>query len=182
MTTTSKNPLDKVAFGGRTTDRKTAAALSVVEKRLGYNLTLAQGSYNPGGVGASGGTHDRGGVVDLAPFDHVNKVRELRKVGFAAWYRPAIKGLWGAHIHAVLMNHQDLSPSAANQVVAYRAGKDGLKGNRDDPNNFRPNVQPFSYAAWVADGNKRERISNLKARRARLLDQISATRARITYK
>ncbi len=34
----------------------------------------------------------------------------LRSIGFAAWYRPAITGLWGAHIHAVLIDHGKLSP------------------------------------------------------------------------
>ncbi len=56
---------------------------------------ITQGSYNPGGVTASFGTHDGGGAVDLAVIDlHTgtvmrseipNAIRALRIAGFAAW-------------------------------------------------------------------------------------------------
>ena len=129
-------PFEKTVFGDtnpKTVDWLTRAALEEVERRLGYPLTVVQGSYNAGGVAVSAGTHDGGGVVDLLAWDARNKVRVLRAVGFAAWYRPAVRGLWGEHIHAVLVDHGRLSSSAANQVVAYRAGRDGLKSNRVDP-------------------------------------------------
>jgi GH25 family lysozyme M1 (1,4-beta-N-acetylmuramidase) len=126
-------------------DWLTRAALEEAERRLGYRLTVVQGSYNNGRVKASGPTHDGGGVVDLLAWDWKHKVRVLREIGFAAWYRPTRPGLWGAHIHAVLIGHPRLDPSAAAQVVAYRAGRDGLKGGRVD--DFpRPNPIPvFSY-------------------------------------
>ena len=126
-------------------DWKTRAALEEAERRLGYRLTVVQGSYNAGGVSASAGTHDNGGVVDLLAWDWRRKVRVLRAIGFAAWYRPAIKGLWGAHIHAVLIDHGRLAASAARQVAAYRNGRDGLAGNRVDPF-WRPDPIPvFKY-------------------------------------
>jgi GH25 family lysozyme M1 (1,4-beta-N-acetylmuramidase) len=126
-------------------DWKTRAALEEAERRLGYRLTVVQGSYNNGKVKASGPTHDGGGVVDLLAWDWRRKVAVLREIGFAAWYRPTRPGLWGAHIHAILIEHGRLDPSAAAQVVAYRAGRDGLKGSRAD--DFpRPNPIPvFSY-------------------------------------
>jgi hypothetical protein len=127
-------PYDKTTYDGNTVDWLTRAALEATAKRLGYadGLTITQGSYNAGGVAASSGTHDGGGVVDLAPFDHVAKVRELRRTGFAAWYRPAIPGLWPAHIHAVLIGNAKLAPSARRQVSAYLARRDGLAGNGPD--------------------------------------------------
>lgn len=125
-------PYDLTTHDGRRVDWLTHAALTAVEQRLGYDLTVTQGSYNAGGVSASAGTHDGGGVVDLAAWDHVRKVRELRRVGFAAWYRPAITGLWPAHIHAVLIGNAKLAPSARAQVAAYLAGRDGLAGNGPD--------------------------------------------------
>lgn len=125
-------PYDLTTHDGRRVDWLTHAALSTAEQRLGYDLTITQGSYNAGAVSASAGTHDGGGVVDLAPYDHVRKVRELRRVGFAAWYRPAIPGLWPAHIHAVLIGNRKLAPSARAQVSAYLAGRDGLAGNGPD--------------------------------------------------
>ena len=106
---------------------------------------VVQGSYNHGGVSASAGTHDGGGVVDLLAWDWQRKVRALRTVGFAAWYRPPVRGLWGAHIHAVLIDHGKLAPSAARQVIAYRNGRDGLRSNLPD-RFWRPSPIPvFQY-------------------------------------
>ncbi|CUR59406.1 putative Lysozyme [metagenome] len=146
-------------------DWKTRAALEEAERRLDYRLTVVQGSYNNGRVKASGPTHDGGGVVDLLAWDWRRKVTVLREIGFAAWYRPARPGLWGAHIHAVLIEHGRLDASAAAQVVAYRAGRDGLKGGRSD--DFpRPSPIPvFSYPpaapdpTMPADGEARRRAS-----------------------
>jgi GH25 family lysozyme M1 (1,4-beta-N-acetylmuramidase) len=128
-------PFALTEFGDRNPKRvdwKTRAALEEAERRLGYRLTVVQGSYNNGKVKASGPTHDGGGVVDLLAWDWRRKVRVLREVGFAAWHRTERPGLWGEHIHAVLIEHGRLDPSAAAQVVSYRAGRDGLKGNRVD--------------------------------------------------
>lgn len=140
---------DKTTHGGKTVDKWTKAALQAAEAKLGYDLTVVQGSYNKG-VGASAGTHDGGGVVDLLAWDHVRKVRALREVGFAAWYRPTIKGLWNEHIHAVLIGNEKAADSAKRQVVAYRAHRDGLAGNKADPT-WHPNPIPtFAYPPKVA--------------------------------
>lgn len=148
-------PFELTTFGDQTpkkVDWKTRAALEVAERRLGYPLTVVQGSYNAGGVSQSAGTHDGGGVVDLLAWDWQRKVRVLRSIGFAAWYRPAIKGLWGAHIHAVMIDHGRLSASAAQQVAAYRGGRDGLKSNLVDTF-WRPSPIPvFDYRPKPAAG------------------------------
>ena len=124
---------ERVTFRGRTVNRWTAQALAEAERRLGYELTITQGSYNSGRVGASAGTHDGGGVVDLAAYDQARKVRVLREVGFAAWRRTPSQGPWPEHIHAVLIGCGDLAPSAARQVASYKAGRNGLGNNgRDD--------------------------------------------------
>ena len=125
---------------GKQVDWLTDDAIKAAERKLKYRLSVVQG-HNPSGVAASAGTHDRWGVVDLMPWDHENKVRALRAVGFAAWYRPAIPKLWSAHIHAVLIGHPDLAPAAARQVDAYRAHRDGLKSNAAD-NTWHPDPIP----------------------------------------
>lgn len=137
---------------GRVVDRYTAAALLVAERRLGYELTITQGSYNDGGVAASGGTHDGGGVVDLAAYDYRKKVLVLRYLGFAAWYRPELwkngKRVWPAHIHAVQIGNRRLSPEAQRQVAAYKAGRDGLAANGPD-NGPRVGIEVFRYRWWL---------------------------------
>lgn len=133
----------RVVFRGRTVDAYTRAALREVERRLGYTLTITQGSYNTS-VDASAGTHAGGGVVDLAAWDHVDKVRTLREVGFYAWFRPAIPNLWGPHIHAVQRGNARLSPAARRQALAYLRGENGL-ANRGPDNGPRITVPVFRW-------------------------------------
>lgn len=137
------DPYALTKHDGNTVDEITHQALLAVEKRLGYTLTVLQGSYQAldgkgNDVSSSAGTHDGGGVVDLAPYDWENKVRKLRAAGFAAWHRPELwrngVRIWGEHIHAVLIGNKKLAPSAAAQVVDYLADppRDGLAGHMID--------------------------------------------------
>ena len=140
---------DRVTFHGKSVDKWTRAALLACEKELGYELTIVQGSFNKG-VGASAGTHDANGVVDLLAWDHVNKVKALRRNGFAAWYRPTLKNVWSEHIHAVLINNAKAAPLARSQVTAYYNGRNGLANNAKDTE-WRPNpIKPFDYEASQA--------------------------------
>lgn len=175
---TIADPLEKIAWRGwPRMDRKTAAALLVAEHRLGYEMDVVQGPYNTS-VGASGGTHAGGGVVDLSPYDYGRKVRVLRELGFAAWYRPAIAGLWPAHVHAVMIGHQDLAPSAFRQTESYARGRNGLVGDAIDSDPYHPKVENFSYATYLRDGRLAEKIEGIQATRQKLLDKISAMKAR----
>ena len=169
------DPYARCTYHGKTMDERTKAAIQVAERRLGYELTIVQGCYHAG-VSASAGTHDGGGVVDLAPYDYRRKVRVMRDLGWAIWHRPTIPGVWGEHIHGVLIGHKTMSASAAAQVVEYRAGGDGLAGSAKDPDPYRPSPIPvFDYAAAMRDVRIRERIKGLRAR-------IRAARDRISYK
>lgn len=128
-------PYAKTTYDGKVVDQITKAALDEVASRLGYepgSLTILQGSYNAGGVSASAGTHDGGGVVDLSPANWEKKVHALRAVGFAAWHRPALPGVWGEHIHAVLIGNEKLSPAAKEQVQQYYNHQDGLADHGPD--------------------------------------------------
>jgi hypothetical protein len=121
-----------------------------VRKRTGIDFTLAQGSYNAGGVSASAGTHDGGGVVDVRVSDlTVNEreivLRALKNAGFAAWYRKPVVNLWGPHIHAVLRGDKELAGGAAAQVLSFDANRDGLKGQAWDAT-YRPSPRvQFNY-------------------------------------
>ncbi len=107
--------VQRFALGGIT-----AGALA----RAGVSAGLiSQGEYSTG-VAASAGTHDGGGVIDLATTSPAILAR-LRAAGFAAWIRTPAQG-FSPHIHAVLMNHPDLSPQARAQVVSFMSGGNGL--------------------------------------------------------
>jgi hypothetical protein len=129
----------RTTYDGHTVDERTAAMLRAASHRLGANchLGITQGSYNPGGVGASAGTHDGGGAADLDMGKLCGKrtrrvVRALRIVGFAAWHRTAIPGVWGEHIHAIAISDPDLAPAAQDQVWDYYVHRDGLADNAAD--------------------------------------------------
>ena len=106
-------PFELTEFGDGTPKRvdwKTRAALEEAERLLGYRSRSSRAPTTTAGSRPRAGTHDGGGVVDLLAWDWQRKVKVLRDVGFAAWYRPARPGLWGEHIHAVLIEHGQARP------------------------------------------------------------------------
>lgn len=135
--------MDRISLGvdssGRSVivNRRTLNMLREAERRLGFPLTIVQGSYKAGaGAVASAGTHDGGGVIDLRSrglTDRRKVVEVLRKVGFAAWLR--VPPSFDEHIHAVALGDRDASQSAKVQMLDYRAGRNGLanKGPDDGP-------------------------------------------------
>jgi hypothetical protein len=145
--TTAPSPFELCTYNGARMDQKTKTFVQVCEKDLGYSLTIMQGCYNPGGVAASGGTHDGGGVIDLAPFDFEHKVRTVRKLGGFGWHRLPIPGVWGEHIHFGIRNQGRLSAAAARQQVDYDADppRDGLAQHSLDPTWHPDPPVAFSY-------------------------------------
>lgn len=124
-------------FSGRTVNERTKDMLLEAETILGFDIALTQGSYNAGGVGASAGTHDGGGAVDvsvssLSTTQRWKTVKAMRTVGFAAWLRTPSQGNWPYHIHAIAVGDTDLSISARNQVADYYVGKNGLASHAAD--------------------------------------------------
>ncbi len=126
----------QVWYRDKKMNQRTKAMLLGAEKILGYQLSISQGGYNPGGVDDSAGTHDGGGALDIRVFDWTmdkvwRTVKALRQVGFAAWYRhpPQLKY---KHIHVMAIGDYDVSTNANYQIGDYLVGKDGLKQHRPD--------------------------------------------------
>lgn len=140
---------ERVNYRGRLMDRKTQAFLQAMEQRLGYDLTVVQGSYNAGGVSASAGTHDGGGVVDLVSWDAKRKVRVARELGAFAWFRPDLPGVWGEHIHLGIRGHGRLSPAAKAQQAGFDANpaRNGLANNAVDRTWHPAPAVTFRYRA-----------------------------------
>jgi hypothetical protein len=108
---------------------------------VNFRQAITQGSYNPGGVDASFGTHDGGGAVDFSvrsPLDWSVLTEEiepmveaLRVAGFAAWLRDTGELYPNSpiHIHAVAIGDAELSPAARAQIDGergYLLGHTGL--------------------------------------------------------
>lgn len=157
--------------GRSNVNRRTWNMIQAAESIAGFSFVITQGSYNPGGVGASGGTHDGGGVVDirarnLSPPRRGAAVLALRKVGFAAWLRTPDQARWPYHIHAVAKGDRDLSGQARAQVLSYQHRRNGLRRNRPDdgPAGFYNMTwelyrQLLQTAAKVSPGDNRPRNS-----------------------
>ncbi|KRE56999.1 peptidoglycan-binding protein [Phycicoccus sp. Soil748] len=130
-------PGSEVPMDGYVVDTRTRSMLLEAERRLGRNLVLDQGSYNPGGDPTSAGTHDGGGVVDISvagmtASTRTQVARALREVGFAAWVRNPTQGDWPWHIHAVAISDTDLSSQAQHQAGDYYLGLNGLANHAAD--------------------------------------------------
>lgn len=108
---------------------------------------ITQGAYNRGGVAASVGTHDGGGVLDVPPIlvNTAAKRRIWRDSGVAMWYRRASEGPWRDHGHGVWDGCPHLSAGAKRQITAYRQGRNGLANNRADQG-----PKPATYRSWQA--------------------------------
>lgn len=138
----------RVVYGGKTVNARTRTMLQNAVKLLtAYDWTprLTQGSYNVG-VGASAGTHDGGGVVDInVSTMSVNGMylcaQALRKAGFAAWVRTPSDG-FAYHIHAVAIGDREMSSAAKSQIQQWREDTNGLANHGPDP-------YADPYPAWT---------------------------------
>lgn len=144
------DPLARPLWRGRTNvDAITIAAIELAETMRptpGEQFVITQGSYQAGaGDPNSAGTHDKGGVVDAHWSGDNRDVLALRKAGFAAWHRTPAQGPWPDHIHCVLVGHPLLAASAADQVVDYLGGRNGLVGHGPDDG---PRLDPIPVFHW----------------------------------
>lgn len=143
---------------GRRTCACVKQALPLVEarlKRAGYikqdlSGLITQGGYNNGAVPASAGTHDGGGVIDVAAslVDTAAKRKIWRRSGWAMWHRTPAEGNWPEHGHGVLIGCPHVSAGAARQVTAYKAGKNGLANGAADQG---PKVAAVTWEQALAD-------------------------------
>jgi hypothetical protein len=156
--------------------RYTAAAISVLQEKLGYELSLTQGPYNKS-VGASAGTHDLDGVIDLSSWRMKQKVTVARRNSWAMWPRKDLPGVWSAHAHGVLNRAKPMASLAVFQLeVAYPNKWDGLASNGADTFVPHPTLDVFNYNEWWHDKLLDQRIDGLSARINTYVDKLAAAR------
>ena len=171
--------LARPSWRGRTNvDALTIAAIERAESIGGHEFVVTQGSYQSGrGDVNSAGTHDMGGVVDLRWCGHIACIKALRQAGFAAWHRTPRQGPWVHHIHAVVIGHPFLAASASTQVVAYKAGRNGLRSNGVDDGPrvaANPPVFPWPVVKNSALARRRKAKRHQALRRALLAEEKAA--------
>lgn len=142
--TAPRHDYTRVSVDGETVNKRTQEMLQRAQLIMrnkfgheGFDFGVVQGSYSSA-VSASGGTHDRGGALDMHTRTHPrgtvdDMVKSLRMAGFAAWSRGRGNDSFDPHIHAIAIDDRELSAAAANQVNEYFAGGDGLVGSAPDP-------------------------------------------------
>lgn len=133
----------RTTYGGRTVNQRTKDMLAQAAAIYGGSFTLSQGSYNVG-VAASAGTHDGGGVVDVASTD-TKLLKALRQVGFAAWIRSPAEG-FAYHTHCCAIGDREMSGIAKDQITSYFNGRNGLADNGRDT---APSSVGRPYPAWA---------------------------------
>jgi hypothetical protein len=161
----------------RNVDALTISVIERAEKALGFQLIITQGSYQgSGGDPKSAGTHAEGGAADfstrgLTAEQKHRAVLELRKAGMFASVRTPAEGDWPEHIHGIVVDHPNLSPAAADQIVDYRKGLNGLASHRRDTG---PRLTPIPVPVWPVVPPKKKRPQrireSLKQLRAQLVD------------
>lgn len=101
-------------------------------KKKGWDMTIVQGGYCGAACASeSAGTHSGGGSVDIRTYDTDtqginNRLAALRRVGFAAWYRP-----WegNTHIHATAINDPHATWEMHGKGGAPAGALAGYSGN-----------------------------------------------------
>lgn len=174
------DPYGRSTYDGNPLDNATIAAIKEAEARLGYKLTIVQGI---GGAAASAGTHTEGRAVDLVDWDTTRKLRVLKDVGFAVWKRATLPGVWGSHIHGILIlerrdNSRGLADAGFRQIAAFDARRDGLIGNRPDLS-YRPDPRvefhyPPKEVPVAVEGTK---VTQARDELARALHQLGRAAA-----
>lgn len=123
-------PTERISFRGGLTCICVVTSLPFVEadmKKKGLiknSVDFFQLGYNKGGVRASAGTHDRGGVADVAQFSDAC-LAVWRAWGWETQHRTRAQG-FDPHGHAVLKGCPHVSSGARYQASEWEAGRDGL--------------------------------------------------------
>lgn len=129
---------DKVARSGQILFRRDWALIADAAAQAGIEVpAVIQGSWSHGSKSA--GTHAGGGAFDLSvrkltTAQALALVGALRERMVCAWLRTKVYGWAGdPHIHGIVADSPDLSPSARAQVAAYNRALNGLANKGRDP-------------------------------------------------
>lgn len=142
---------DRITVEGHTLNRRTNALFQQSKDVFAViggtgGIHLVQGSYNPGGVARSAGTHDGGGALDTEPTKPITKnwllLRKAERMCMiASWDRPDLPGEWSHHNHGIVIGDKEMSGAAKRQVQDYYVGRDGLASHALEPTTvWRPPV------------------------------------------
>lgn len=94
---------------------------------ISNSMDVFQGCYHPG-VGASAGSHDKGGPVDVGQFQD-RHLKTQRECGWGSQHRTRAQGFSADHNHMFPIGCTHGSPLAMSQQRAWQNGRNGLRSN-----------------------------------------------------
>lgn len=153
-------------------DASTIEKKNYADNKLGFKLTVTQGSYmSEEAAEASGTTHNDGGVLDLRVWDLPKRItidmvlKEYREAGIILWLRTKAQGFDEIHFHGLDRGNPRMSPSAKRQEQSFLNGGNGLASNGPDdgpkvivPINVPQLVKPYNP---VTGPKLRQHVSNI---------------------
>lgn len=101
--------------------------IHLIRGEISDSLTVFQGCYHKG-VGASAGSHDKGGPVDIGQFED-RHLKTQREFGWGSQHRTRAQGFSGDHNHMFPIGCTHGSPLAMSQQRAWQNGRNGLVSN-----------------------------------------------------
>lgn len=143
-------PSDRRQYQGKTFDLLTLQVIHTADTLLALPkygaevepATWTQGSFRPW-TNYSGPTHRRCGAGDATAWNWRNRVIVFDLLGMVGFHRTPKQGPWPEHVHLVLNGFSCVDPYAQDQIKSAMNGRDGLKGNRKDPDrNLRSRLWP----------------------------------------
>lgn len=137
------NPGKKVYWRGRYWDEAMVLALKEVERITGKKQYYYQGSFNRG-VGASAGTHDKGGTGDGKSLGLAFRKKQST-VGVVPWPRTRAQG-FTIHDHFLLLGASTAHATLKAQMWAWLANQNGLARKGRDDSGVRSTFR--IYPAW----------------------------------
>ena len=162
----------RVPFRGGWTCECVVQSLPLVERdmiRRGIIrecIDIFQLGWNPNGVAASAGTHDKGGPIDVAQFSDA-ALQVWWDWGWWMQHRTVAQGFSGDHGHGGPMGCPHGAQLATWQMQAYKRGLNGLRSNG-------PAAGPWRTMPSWSDAIKAHQAADLRAASAADVRAVSA--------
>lgn len=157
--------------------RRKWQAFDRINSEMGGKLVIVQGAFmGDNNAEASAGTHDLAGCNDVRRWNLTSAearrvIQVANSVGDIWWERTYAQG-FDPHFHNLLPNDHPLHPHAANQVVYFHRGENGLASHGNDTHH-RPHPFPvFQYQEDDMFENDDRKELNHKL--DRILDRVNA--------
>lgn len=139
---------ENILWRGRRVCQCVIDAVTAAEKK-GVKFpsgVIYQGGYNKGGVSASAGTHDRGGVLDTFSLSNAN-IKTCSAIGL--WPNNRVPPAFIYHNHMLVFGCPHMASGLKFQESELRADRNGLANRGRDPHKALRPAKILTFKQWV---------------------------------